>query len=1027
MYATRAAVLTADSNPANDEVVGSFNAVAPFTGSVNVGTGEAFTSLTNSGGIFEALNLAGASGNVTINITSDLTAETGAVALNEIAGGFSVTIKPSGAARTISGSTGSTAGLIKLNGADNVTIDGSLNGSTDRSLTINQTGAGAIIWIATAGTNGSNNDTVKNSNLIGAGSSQGVIAGSGATLGNAGTAPQNNNTIQNNRVRAVQNAAFISGIAATDMNWTIVENEVGSTVTAEKLIFRGFILINSTNMTVSRNRIIGVNSTATSTATMSGIQVSGTISGGMITRNEIRDIKQINPTGLGSNGIYSTASSTASNLLIANNFVSDVASQGAAGVLATNNGYGIAIAGGGGYNIYYNSVNMNTDQVSAGRTTAALNITVAVTTAGSIDLRNNILVNTQTVGTRYAVIDNSTQGAAVFSMINFNDYFAQNVGFLGTPRTTLADWQAATGQDANSKAVDPLFVSATDLHLQPTSTLIDMATPIAAVTDDFDGQTRGTMPDIGADEVGGVAPMPGVLALSSATYTVGEGAGTVTVTVNRTGGTDGAVSVAYTLTDGTATGGAACGGTVDYVSTGGTVNFASGESSKTFTVGICDDSVVEGDETFNVVLGATTGGATVGTPSTAVVTITDNDNPGPGFFQFSSATYSGRENSTAVITVVRTGGTTGNDTVQYATGGGTATGGATCVAGIDYISTSGTLTFAPGITSQTFNVTLCPDSIVKASETINLTLSNPTGNSTLGTPSTAILTIVPRLSVRNDFDGDGRTDHVVYRASTTSFYILQSADNTFRPVLFGAPSDIPVTEDYDGDGKTDVAVFRSSEGAWYIIESRTNTLRVDLWGFGTDEVVPGDYDGDGKADLAVWRPSNGVWYIRRSTNGTLLARAWGQMGDLPLVGDFDGDGRAELTVARAGAGAASPVIVYSLNTTTQATTGVNWGIRSDTYVIGDYDGDGKSDIAVYRSSEGNWYVLRSTNNSLLAVTWGISTDTPITGDYDGDGRTDFTVWRASAGTFYTLFQTFSQQGVQWGSLTDSPLTNAVEF
>ncbi len=463
-----------------------------MSGSVNVGTGETFTSLTNPGGIFQALNQGGASGNVTINITSDLTGETGTVSLNEFAGGAAVTIKPSGAARSITGSTAATGSLIKLNGADNVTIDGSLSGGTDRSLTINQTGAGAIIWIATTGTNGSNNDTVKNSVLLGAGSSQGIIAGDGGTLGVAGTAPQNNNTLQNNNVRAVQNAAFISGIAATDMNWTIVGNEVGSTVTAEKLSFRGFILINSTNMTISRNKIIGVNSAATSTSTVSGIQVSGTISGGQITRNEIRDIKQLNPSGLGSNGIYSTASSTTSNLLIANNFISDVASQGATGVLATNNGYGIAIAGGGGYNIYYNSVNMNTDQVNAASTTAALNITAAVTTAGSIDLRDNILVNTETVGTRYAVIDNSTQGAAVFSTINYNDYFAQNVGFLTSARVTLADWQAATGQDANSKAVDPQFVSATNLHLKVTSPVLDSGTPIAGVTDDFDGETRST-------------------------------------------------------------------------------------------------------------------------------------------------------------------------------------------------------------------------------------------------------------------------------------------------------------------------------------------------------------------------------------------------------------------------------------------------------------------------------------------------------------------------------------------------------
>ncbi len=1025
-YTTTAAVITPDGNSANDTVTGSFTTIAPINGNINVGMGQTYTSLTNPGGIFEALNLAGASGNVVINITSDLTAETGAVALNELPSGTTLTIKPSGAARTISGSTASTAGLIKLNGADNVTIDGSLNGGTDRSLTINQTGLGAIIWIATTGTNGSNNDTVKNTILLGAGSSQGVIAGDGTTLGGAGTAPQNNNTIQNNAIRAVQNAAYINGIAATDQNWTIVANEAGSTIDADKLSFRGFILINSTNMTVSRNRIIGVNSAANSTATMSGIQVSGTISGGMITRNEIRDIKQNNPTGVGSNGIYSTATSTASNLLIANNFVSDVASQGKTGVLATDNGYGIAIAGGGGYNIYYNSVNMNTNQVSTASTTAALNITVAVTTVGAIDLRDNILVNTQTVGTRYAVIDNSTQGAAVFSTINYNDYFAQNVGFLTSPRVTLADWQAATGQDANSKAVDPLFVSATDLHLQTTSPVLDMGTPIAAVTVDFDGETRSaTTPDIGADEIANVVTTPGTLALSSSTYSVSESSPSVTITVNRTGGTDGAVSVNYTLTDGTATGGGTCAGSNDYINTGGTVNFAAGQASQTFSVPICTDAVFEPNETFNVTLSGATGGATIGTPSSAVVTIIDDDVPPPGFIQFSSSLYTGRENGVAIVTVTRTGGTSGTDTVTYTTSNGTAIGGAACTAGVDYILTSGVLTFNPGVTTQTFSVQICPDSTFKPGETINVTLSNATGNSTLGMPSTAVITIIDKARIRNDFDGDGKTDHVVFRASEGEWYILQSSNRVVRATQFGVATDKPVPADYDGDGKTDIAVFR--DGYWYILESGTNSFRAEFWGLPSDYLVPADYDGDGKADVAVWRESNGGWYIKRSSNGVLLAQEFGQAGDRPLVGDFDNDGRTELAVARAAAGDFSPVTVFILNTTTQAFRAVQWGYRSDIFVIGDYDGDGKDDVTVYRPSDGAWYVLKSSDNSLLAARWGASTDIPLAGDYDGDGRTDFTVWRPGDGYFYSLLQNGNTLFQKWGQSGDNPLSNRAGY
>lgn len=140
-----------------------------------------------------------------------------------------------------------------------------------------------------------------------------------------------------------------------------------------------------------------------------------------------------------------------------------------------------------------------------------------------------------------------------------------------------------------------------------------------------------TTPGRGTFGFQGVTTIPGILSLSAATYSVAENVagGFLTVTVNRTNGTDGAVSVPYTLSDGTATGGASCGGAVDYVNTGGTVSFAAGESTQTFTVQICNDSANEADETFDVILGTPTGGATTGSPSTATVTITNVDNTPP--------------------------------------------------------------------------------------------------------------------------------------------------------------------------------------------------------------------------------------------------------------------------------------------------------------------------------------------------------------------------------------------------------------
>jgi predicted CxxxxCH...CXXCH cytochrome family protein len=116
-----------------------------------------------------------------------------------------------------------------------------------------------------------------------------------------------------------------------------------------------------------------------------------------------------------------------------------------------------------------------------------------------------------------------------------------------------------------------------------------------------------------------VSVVPGTIALSSATYSVGEADGTVTITASRTVGSAGAVGISYATSAGTATAGS------DYTTATGTLSWAAGDSAdKTFTVAIINDVVVESNETFNVTLSAPTGGATLGT-SSAVVTIIDND------------------------------------------------------------------------------------------------------------------------------------------------------------------------------------------------------------------------------------------------------------------------------------------------------------------------------------------------------------------------------------------------------------------
>jgi hypothetical protein len=131
-----------------------------------------------------------------------------------------------------------------------------------------------------------------------------------------------------------------------------------------------------------------------------------------------------------------------------------------------------------------------------------------------------------------------------------------------------------------------------------------------------------------AGEPGSLVGSPGSLQFSLTNYNVAENAGTAAITVNRIGGSTGPASVNFSTSGGTAVGGGGCSSGVDYVVNTGTLNWVDGDSAaKTFNVTICNDTIFENDETVNLNLSGVTG-ATLGVPSTATLTIV-NDDPAP--------------------------------------------------------------------------------------------------------------------------------------------------------------------------------------------------------------------------------------------------------------------------------------------------------------------------------------------------------------------------------------------------------------
>jgi hypothetical protein len=214
---------------------------------------------------------------------------------------------------------------------------------------------------------------------------------------------------------------------------------------------------------------------------------------------------------------------------------------------------------------------------------------------------------------------------------------------------------------------------------------------------------------------------------------VNENGINATITVTRTGGSFGAVSVDYATADGTAT------ASTDYTTTSGTLTFADGEVNQTISIPIVDDASYEGVENFTISLSNVVGGAALGIPVSATVSITDNDPvPSAGSLQFSGAVYAISENDPGgmiIITVTRTGGSFGTVSVDYSSNDGSAT------AGIDYTAVNGTLNFANGDLSQTLMVPVLDDATYEGDESFTLSLSNAGNGAVLGTPMMSTVTI----------------------------------------------------------------------------------------------------------------------------------------------------------------------------------------------------------------------------------------------------------------------------------------------
>lgn len=555
----------------------SYTILAGISGTKTVGAGGDFATLTAA---IAAVNASVLTGPTTLSLTdpSYSAGETFPLTINANGGSSAanrLTIKPAGGVTTaITGS--STSCIININGADFVTIDGSNGGGspagTSRDTTFTNTNAGtssAVVCIeTTAAADAATNNVVKNNNVIGstitatAGTLVGVFSGS-STISNTSSGNLNNtNTIQNNNITKTTYGVYSGGLSAVAPNTGTVITQNVMNAGAGNNITTGGILVNfDDGATISQNDIsvlkhdgtIGTTNTAFGIAL--GVVPNNTVTtftgsnviNATVRRNKINGVVQLNSTGYSTFGIV-VNSVTSGTTTVDNNMISGVISP------STASDFSASIMAGGGTgsitNVYQNSVAM-TGLRGAGASFPSY--ALAINSGNpTVNVLSNIFYNTQTSGSTgksYAIANASSTFTGMTS--NHNDFFVNvaaagfvgqtgGLGTAGTDQATLANWQAATGQDTTrvpeSLNADPLFVNpASDLHIQNSSPAVNAGLAIAGVTQDFDGQPRqfGAGVDIGADEI--VPTAANNLSMSGRVLT-SDGRGIRNVQVVITGG-----------------------------------------------------------------------------------------------------------------------------------------------------------------------------------------------------------------------------------------------------------------------------------------------------------------------------------------------------------------------------------------------------------------------------------------------------------------------------------------------------------
>src|SRR5262249_36030961 len=208
------------------------------------------------------------------------------------------------------------------------------------------------------------------------------------------------------------------------------------------------------------------------------------------------------------------------------------------------------------------------------------------------------------------------------------------------------------------------------------------------------------------------AASAGTLQLSTIYIGQFEDSGSFNISVTRTNGSAGTVTVNYATADATAT------APFDYTTMSGTLVFNDGETSKSISIPINDNNLPEGSHYLTISLSNPSGGAVLGNITKAQLSIQDNDYPTVSIDDVTQA--EGNSGTTAfTFTITSSDAITNDGSVKYSTADGTA------AAGSDYQTGSGTVTIPAGQKKTTVTILVQGNTTAAADKSFFVNLSSP--------------------------------------------------------------------------------------------------------------------------------------------------------------------------------------------------------------------------------------------------------------------------------------------------------------